>query len=124
MSKVYVSYNHILSSLGDDSESVISNINKEVSGISYINDINIFTEPFYGSLITQIPTPNSLNTQNYTRLEKMMIASLDKVIKDSKIQLNERVGLIISTTKGNIDALDEKNPFPSERAYLQNWGDN
>lgn len=122
MSKVYVSYNHILSSLGDDSESVISNINKEVSGISYINDINIFTEPFYGSLITQIPTPNSLNTQNYTRLEKMMIASLDKVIKDSKIQLNERVGLIISTTKGNIDALDEKNPFPSERAYLATLG--
>lgn len=118
MSKVYVSYNHILSSLGDDSESVISNINKEVSGISYVDDANIFTEPFYASLITQIPTPNILNSQNYTRLEKMMITSLDKVIKDSKIQLNERVGLIISTTKGNIDALDEKNPFPEERAYL------
>ena len=55
-------------------------------------------------------------------LEKMMICSLSQVIKDSNIEINNRVGLIISTTKGNIDALDENNPFPKERAYLSELG--
>ena len=67
---------------------------------------------------TRIRGFNVLNSkENYTRLEKMMITSLDSVIKASNIPLNERVGFIISTTKGNIDALDEKNPFPPE--YFQ-----
>ena len=47
-----------------------------------------------------------------------MITSLNKVIKASNIELNARVGLIISTTKGNVDALDNDNPFHKDRAYL------
>ena len=126
MSDILISHNNIISSLGFTSESVVKNIHNEVSGLQFIDDQNILPEPFYTSLV---PTDklqlefNKLNpTKDYTRLEQMMITSLDKVITSSKIDLNNRVGLIISTTKGNIDALDDENPFPKERAYLSELG--
>jgi len=122
MIKVYVSHNNIISSLGFDSESVVKNIHNEISGVQRIDDTTLFPQPFYASLISTEKLQTAFNVLNpkghYTRLEKMMITSLDKVIKASNILLNERVGLIISTTKGNIDALDDTNPFPPERAYL------
>jgi 3-oxoacyl-[acyl-carrier-protein] synthase-1 len=111
-----------MSSLGFDSESVVNNIHNEISGVQRIDDTTIFPQPFYASLIPTEKLQAAFSILNpignYTRLEKMMITSLDRVIKASNIPLNERVGLIISTTKGNIDVLDDTNPFPPERAYL------
>ncbi|WP_104734934.1 beta-ketoacyl-[acyl-carrier-protein] synthase family protein [Hanstruepera ponticola] len=126
MTDILISHNNIISSLGFTSESVVKNIHNEISGLQFIDDQAILPEPFYTSLV---PTDklqlefNKLNPKkDYTRLEQMMITSLDKVIMSSKIDLNNRVGLIISTTKGNIDALDDDNPFPKERAYLSELG--
>src|SRR5690606_8648929 len=50
------------------------------------------------------------------------ILSLKKVIDVSNISLNEKVGLIISTTKGNIDVLEKESNFPESRAYLSELG--
>ncbi|WP_452227147.1 beta-ketoacyl-[acyl-carrier-protein] synthase family protein [Lacinutrix cladophorae] len=126
MSKVYVSHNNIISSLGFTSEAVVAKINNEVSGLQRIDDKAILPEPFYTSLIpTEKLQENFKKLQpkgNYTRLEQMMISSLNNVIKASNIEINERVGLIISTTKGNVDALDENNPFHKNRAYLGELG--
>jgi len=88
----------------------------------------VLPEPFYSALINSEKLEiafNKLNPkQDYTRLEKMMISSLSEVIHRSNMELNDRVGLIISTTKGNVDALDETNRFPKERAYLCELGKN
>ena len=126
MSKTYASYNNIVSSLGFSSEAVVENIHNEISGLQRIDDKNVLPEAFYSALIDTERLDRTFNKLNpkeaFTRLEKMMITSLNQVIRDSKITLNERVGLIISTTKGNIDALDNNNPFPEERAYLSELG--
>ncbi len=126
MSKIYVSHNNITSSLGFSSSAVIKNIQNEVSGLQYINDKAILPEPFYTSLIptkTLQDAFKNLNSKgNYTRLEQMMITSLSNVIEASKVTLNNRVGLIISTTKGNIYALDDNNPFHKDRSYLNKLG--
>ena len=126
MSKTYASYNNIVSSLGFSSEAVVENIHNEISGLQRIDDKNVLPEAFYSALINTERLDRTFNKLNpkeaFTRLEKMMITSLNQVIRDSKITLNERVGLIISTTKGNIDALDNNNPFPEERAYLSELG--
>ena len=122
MTDVYVSYNSIISSLGFDSETVVESINKEISGLQRIDDKKMLPEPFYASIIetkTLEKAFQKLDSKDiFTRLEQMMILSLTQVIKDSNLVLNERVGLIISTTKGNIDALDDDNSFPESRAYL------
>ena len=126
MSKVYLSYNNIISSLGFDSESVVENIHNEVSGLALVNDETLFSQPFYSSLINTKDLHNSFNTLNptkaYTRLEQMMITSLNDCITASGIEITDRVGLLISTTKGNVDALNEENSFLEERSYLSELG--
>ncbi|QRM88870.1 beta-ketoacyl synthase [Lacinutrix sp. WUR7] len=126
MSKVYVSHNNIISSLGFSSEAVVEKISNEVSGLQRIDDKSVLPEPFYTSLIPTETLQENFNTLNpkgdYTRLEQMMITSLSNVIDASNIEINDRVGLIISTTKGNVDALDANNPFHKDRAYLSELG--
>jgi len=126
MSKVYLSYNNIISSLGFDSKSVVENIHNEVSGLTLINDKALFSKPFYSSLINTEKLQKNFNALNpvkvYTRLEQMMITSLNDCITNSGITITDRVGLIISTTKGNIDALDTTNSFSEARSYLGELG--
>lgn len=52
----------------------------------------------------------------------MMILSLKEVIDSSKIPLNKKVGLLISSTKGNIDVLEKNSNFPESRVYLSELG--
>ncbi|WP_179345193.1 beta-ketoacyl synthase N-terminal-like domain-containing protein [Winogradskyella ursingii] len=126
MSKVFVTYNSIISPLGFDSEMVARNIKNKVSGISLVEDKNRFHKPFYGSVINQDLLNSHFrklnNSEDYTTLEKMMLLCLNDVITNSGIKIDESVGLIISTTKGNIDALDDENPFPKSHAYLSRLG--
>ncbi|MDO5971740.1 beta-ketoacyl synthase N-terminal-like domain-containing protein [Flavivirga aquimarina] len=126
MTEVYLSYNNIISSLGFNSETVVGNIHNEVSGLQLIDDKNLLPQPFYSSIINTKTLKESFQAlkdkDDYTRLEQMMITSLNKVIQSSGIPLAENVGLIISTTKGNIDVLDKNSEFPKERAYLSVLG--
>ncbi|WP_338039223.1 beta-ketoacyl synthase N-terminal-like domain-containing protein [Maribacter litopenaei] len=58
----------------------------------------------------------------HTRLEKMMLVSLSDTISKSNLPLDDRTGLVISTTKGNIDVLEEDSNFLESRAYLAELG--
>lgn len=126
MNKTYLSYNNIFSNLGFDSKAVVLNISKNISGLHKIEDKLLLPVPFCASLISSEEIKNKFNQvgnpEEFTRLEQMMILSLKRVIDDSKILLDERVGLIISTTKGNIDVLEKTNIFPKTRAYLSELG--
>ena len=126
MSKVYLSYNNIISSLGFDSNSVVEKMHNEVSGLALVNDETLFPQPFYSSLINTDKLQKEFDklnpTKAYTRLEQMMITSLNDCITASGIEITDRVGLLISTTKGNVDVLDEENPFSEERSYLSELG--
>ena len=127
MHKIYLSYNNIVSSYGFESISAIENIANETSGLQLIDDENILPSPFYSSLIQQdkleAKYQELATRENHTRLEKMMLVSLADTIAKSNITITERVGLIISTTKGNINVLKEGSAFPKERAYLAALGD-
>jgi len=126
MSKVYLSYNNIISSLGFDSKTVVENIHNEVSGLALVNDARLFPQPFYSSLINTEELQGGVNRLNpseeYTRLEQMMITSLSDCITASGITITDRVGLIISTTKGNVDVLDTASSFSNDRSYLSELG--
>lgn len=126
MTKVYLSHNNIMSSLGFTSETVVNNIHNEVSGVSLINNTALFPKPFYSSLIDteQLETEFSVlaNKNLYTRLEQMMISSLSITIESSGVKITDRVGLLIATTKGNVDVLDTSSLFSENRAYLSELG--
>ncbi|TXE08337.1 beta-ketoacyl synthase [Gelidibacter salicanalis] len=126
MTKCYVSYHNITSSLGFDSATVFENLKQGKRAIQSVDEPFRFYKPFFGAVIPteilnsafQILTPN----KDFTRLEKMLLLSLSETIKASGIDISDRVGLIISTTKGNIDVLDTQSQFPQERGYLSDLG--
>ncbi|WP_026450855.1 beta-ketoacyl-[acyl-carrier-protein] synthase family protein [Aequorivita capsosiphonis] len=126
MIKTYLSHNNIFCSLGFDSQTVVENISNGVSGLQLFEDTSLLPLPFCASMISS----EIINTEfkkigdapKFTKLEQMMILSLKKVIDTSEIALDERVGLIISTTKGNIDVLEKDSNFPESRAYLSELG--
>jgi len=126
MSKVYLSYNNIVSSYGFDSASAVLNISNEISGLQLTYDTKVLPNPFYSSRIAQDKLEEKYQDlhpkENHTQLEKMFLVSLSNVIAKSNVELTDRVGLIISTTKGNIDALEKGSNFPEERAYLASLG--
>ncbi|PBQ31189.1 beta-ketoacyl synthase [Sphingobacteriaceae bacterium] len=60
------------------------------------------------------------NAKNFTHLEKLSILSVKDVVDQSGIDLSDKNNLlIVSTTKGNIDILENNYPhLPQKRAYL------
>lgn len=123
---VFLSHNTILSSLGENSQAVIEAMLHGKTGLESIKDDDLLPEKFCASLLPDEKINKAFsefsNPSDYTKLEKMMILSLKKVIESSKIHINQDVGLIISTTKGNIDVLDSNSQFPENRAYLSELG--
>ena len=49
----------------------------------------------------------------------MMLLALNPIVKNSKIDFNDKVGFILSTTKGNISALEKTNNDNFQSLYLQ-----
>ena len=126
MDNVYLSHNNIVSSLGFDSTTVIDSIEKGNCGLSVYEDNKVFHGPFCSSRIAPKELQKRYEDLNpnteHTRLEKMMLVSLADTLEKSKIGLDERTGLLISTTKGNIDVLEEDSNFAESRAYLAELG--
>lgn len=64
------------------------------------------------------------NPSQYTKLEQLSILSIQDIISKSGLNpQDEKVLLIYSTTKGNIDVLENKYPYlNSNRVYLHSLG--
>lgn len=126
MKKAYITNHHIISSLGFDSESNFKNLVANNSGIKKHEREN--GKEFYSSLIDKEKINEEFSKigtiEKFTTLEKMMLLSVNQILIDSKIKITEKTGLIISTTKGNIDTLSPKSPFYTDpkRAYLSELG--
>ncbi|WP_289061210.1 beta-ketoacyl synthase N-terminal-like domain-containing protein [uncultured Zobellia sp.] len=126
MNNVYLSHNNIVSAYGFDSASAVDSIKNEVTGLTLVDDSKVLPNPFYSSLIHQENLESEFqkldSKEAHTRLEQILLVSLADTLNKSGIELTERVGLIVSTTKGNIDVLDADSPFDENRAYLGELG--
>lgn len=124
--QVFVSHNAIISNLGYSSNEVVDAILQEKSGLHVVENPELLPEKFCASFIPSEEINKEFskfsNPMNYTKLEQLMILALKQVIDASGLELTEKVGLIISTTKGNVDVLDSNSPFPKNRAYLDVLG--
>lgn len=102
MKRVYVGSTHILSPLGNGTEANFDAINDYKSGITCVIDIDLCAEQFTVSRFTQ----NIEGPAELTKLERMFSLVVGSVATKSGVDLaSPRLGLIISTTKGNIDLL-------------------
>ncbi len=126
MKKTYITNHHIISALGFDSKSNFDNLLDNNSGIKKHQRAD--GKEFYSSIIDKekvnIEFSKIGEKEKFTTLEKMMLLSVNQLLKDSKHKITEKTGLLISTTKGNIDTLAPTSPFYSDkkRAYLSELG--
>ncbi len=127
MRQVYITHHNIISSLGFDSETNFKNLLSNKSGIAEIksNDGKLYYSSIVDKEKLDIEFSKIGDTDEYTSLEKMMILSIAKIHVLSKIQISEKTGLIIATTKGNVDVLSPGSKFhkDKERAYLYALGE-
>jgi 3-oxoacyl-[acyl-carrier-protein] synthase-1 len=117
--EVYITETNCITPIGFDVSANIKSIGNEISGIQLHDKPKLFNAPFYASIINDadldLAFAKVTSAKNYSRLEKMMILALEPIIKKSNAVLNERTAFILSTTKGNVTALENQNIEP---AYL------
>lgn len=117
----YLQDDYIISPLGFGIEQNLEAIRKEISGLDLQIGSEFFPKGYFGGIISEEKTNKVFTSlgdpEVYTRLEKLMIIGVKKVL-DQHPELDlATTGLIISTTKGNIDQLG-KDDFPEDRIFL------
>lgn len=107
--KVYTVADNIVSPLGTDTAGNYRALSVGQSGISLLAKNDIFPEGFYGAYLDKktIDLKEEYNS-NYTPLERMFILSIKDVLQGLGMINKEKLLLIISTTKGNIELLGKE----------------
>lgn len=124
--EVYIAETNCITPIGFDVATNIKNIIGGVSGIQLHQNSDLMKMPFYASMINDEALNSAFvkisTAEKYTRLEKMMILALQPIVEKSK--LDERTGFILSTTKGNITALENPSPDNFQKAHLSQLAKN
>ncbi|WP_378187685.1 beta-ketoacyl synthase N-terminal-like domain-containing protein [Aquimarina sp. W85] len=119
MKSVYIVDDSIISPLGFSVKENLKNLKSNTTGIHEIDDTTIHSSKFCGGRIDTNKLNQAWNAisqvTSYTKLEKMMVLAIQRILdKNPQLDLNT-CGVLISTTKGNIDQLKGEN---TEKAYL------
>ncbi|MBW7868308.1 MAG: beta-ketoacyl synthase [Brumimicrobium sp.] len=88
----------------------VEGIKKGESGIHLHSDSNLAETEFQGAIIDKTTLENEFSQIAYqgefTSLEKMLLVTIHRLLPTFKADLTKRCGLILSTTKGNIESLE------------------
>lgn len=120
MREVFISGDFIISPLGIGAELNFEQIKNGISGIKQHHN-NFSQNPFFAGIISQelINLNEIKNAGNLTRLEQLIILSIQNLIHQNEIPLDEKTLIVLSTTKGNISHLhNPDSKFGKERTYL------
>ncbi|SDR77318.1 beta-ketoacyl synthase N-terminal-like domain-containing protein [Gramella sp. MAR_2010_147] len=121
MSRNYLLHDSIISPIGFSTEANLKAIRNSESALKLHTNLSVFQNGYYAGLIEQALIDEKFNKigepSQYTKLEKLLILAVHQVLDNARSIDFNKTGLIISTTKGNIDQLN-KNEFPSDRLYL------
>lgn len=122
LKEIYITQTNCITPLGFDVESNVEAILRGDSGIQLHNDISLMPNSFYASIINDEKINSAfakISTETkYSRLEKMMILALEPIIKNSGVELNFKTAFILSTTKGNVTALQNDSEENFNNAHL------
>jgi 3-oxoacyl-[acyl-carrier-protein] synthase I len=124
---VFIASDNIITSLGFNTIENANNMLSGNSGIGCKEDRHLAPSPFYASLVDspRLHSEFSLidNPDRFTRFEQISICSIKDALSGTEINCSSpRTLFILSTTKGNIDLLEneKKAKFGPERIYLWN----
>ncbi|MGF6927804.1 3-oxoacyl-[acyl-carrier-protein] synthase-1 [Chitinophaga sp. W2I13] len=112
MQQVYVVADNIVGPLGSTTRENFDQVLSGNSGIAQHNNAAYAAAPFYGAITTPALldafTANT-NVKGYTRFERLLVASIQSALQQTAVTLTDtRTGFIVSTTKGNIELLEQQ----------------
>jgi 3-oxoacyl-[acyl-carrier-protein] synthase-1 len=124
--KVFVAADNIISPLGFTTKENFEHLKKMQTGIKCALYSNLSATPICAAIIPDEKINNEFDklntTTKFTRFEKMVILSITEALKaNTKIDVTSNKTLIIlSSTKGNINLLNEKEgkEFDKKRVHL------
>lgn len=106
---LYMTAGSLISALGFGLEEHLSAIRSYRSGIVRIDDAALFDQPFCAARIEPERLEEAVakaDLSGYTRMEQLFLLCLDETIRKSGVDpAVPDCGLILSTTKGNIDCI-------------------
>lgn len=115
--KVYTIADHIISPLGSGTLPNFSALQNGQSGISVHSENELFPDPVCAAVIDRHALPFD-SIKNYTFLENLFIHSIGETLKNIALPDKNRLILILSTTKGNIDLLGKKQDIDEKAIFL------
>ncbi|MFT3739408.1 MAG: beta-ketoacyl synthase N-terminal-like domain-containing protein [Breznakibacter sp.] len=120
---VFIESSNIISSLGFSLEENYENVLSGRSGVKEYVNSPLSDVPLQASLVDNDLLNGAFmevtDGGNYTRFEKLAILSVSKSLRNSLVDItSDRTILILSTTKGNVDLLEDPKGFGPERLYL------
>jgi 3-oxoacyl-[acyl-carrier-protein] synthase I len=104
MKDVWIVADSIVSPLGRTSAENYSEVRKKNSGVKVIHDPSLSSSPIAAAKISGLNIPSTS-----TRFETLCCEVIQNVMKEVSLPAQETL-LILSTTKGNVDYLDESKP--------------
>lgn len=114
---------NIVSPLGWTSEENWLAVANGESGLQFHNDLFQLPEPFFGSYLNEQELEDRFRQisrdQHFTKCEKMAILSVADAVACAGIDAaSPEVIFVISTTKGNVELLENLAGFEENRPYL------
>ncbi len=126
MREAFITHHNVISSLGFSSKENFDHLKNEESGIQKFQRDNggVYHSSQVDKELLNKEFAKIGDITLYTTLEKMMLLSMHVILKESNLKITQRTGLIIATTKGNVDVLSPKSSFYKDknRAYLPELG--
>ena len=115
---IYQKGHHIVTPLAEGSEANFEAIATGHSQLRHYQQQWDIPEPFFASIFP-VETFQKTSLQQYTRFENIAIQAAEGAIQRAGIDAsNPRVLFVISTTKGNVEALENEKAQPANQAYL------
>ncbi|MES2371210.1 MAG: beta-ketoacyl synthase N-terminal-like domain-containing protein [Bacteroidota bacterium] len=106
MSEIYIVADNIVSPIGVTTGENFSQLTHQVSAIKLQNNTTLSPESFYAALFNS-DSPYRKEDETYTAFEQLLIASISEALQNSGLPAGDkRTILIISSTKGNINLLE------------------
>lgn len=124
MKEIFFLDDAIISPLGFTTSENLMALREERSGLHFHQSPRFKSGGFFAGIIDDLKLKEAFTVIgdpfSFTKLEQMMILSIHQVIQKNPDLDLATTGLIISTTKGNIDVLGGNSGFPEDRTYISN----
>ena len=111
MTEIFVSSDNIVSPIGLTTAENFEQLKQNITGIKLHDDKVMSDQTFQAALFNDENFYSDQSKNNYTRFEKLLIASIADALANTAISAaDKKTMLIISSTKGNISLLETEAP--------------